>query len=113
MEFCAFENAAKGLVIRSLLRPHAQTLTLLIGGGQASVAFFSVWGVSSDGSSGVFSFHAVVFVLTCHARIAFFFRRRFTQAFALTSCHAADGCRVRPWASWVIVLQIWLSGLTV
>jgi len=38
MEFCAFENAAKGLVIRSVLRPHAErTLTLLTGGGQASV----------------------------------------------------------------------------
>merc|ERR1719313_1211917 len=38
MEFCAFENAAKGLVIRSLLRSHAESnLTLLTGGGQASV----------------------------------------------------------------------------
>lgn len=38
MEFCAFENAAKGLVIRSCLQPFAQSsLTLLTGGGQASV----------------------------------------------------------------------------
>jgi len=38
MEFCALENAAKGLVIRSTLRPYAQsTLTLLIGGGQSSI----------------------------------------------------------------------------
>lgn len=38
LEYCAFENAAKGMVIRSLLRPHAdKSLTLLTGGGQATV----------------------------------------------------------------------------
>jgi len=59
MEFCAFENAAKGLVIRSLLRPHAQTnLTLLTGGGQASVlevaASAATGGVNPDTELAVF-----------------------------------------------------------
>lgn len=49
MEFCAFENAAKGLVIRSILRPHAKsTLTLLTGGGQASVLEVAACAVLDD-----------------------------------------------------------------
>lgn len=59
MEFCAFENAAKGLVIRSILKPYAQrNLTLLIGGGQASVlevaAFAATGEVNPDTELAVF-----------------------------------------------------------